>query len=336
VAAGGIWLVSRSAPQPDVAAETTPLSPTEREAFHRILASPGSSDAELFPALDLLSRAGDPAAREALPRIAARDSALARQAAARAAGHFLDRGSWEVLLKLVKDPVESVRVEAIRAVGDRSASERRRWIEDALSASALSPAERLAALTSELRISSGRLREQAVDELTRIARSETHPLRANQAAAALMDFASTEPGTRAYLRELLESGTRPDLAAQAIENLAAAKDPFVPGFLRGIASRGLASLDGRSQAAVLETLSRFCPADRWKLLEQARVSRDRLVQSALIRELARMGDARGIPLLQELIQSRRLGPGEARQAREALRFLQKGRGVSRPCEKAPG
>jgi hypothetical protein len=222
----------------------------------------------LLSALARQGARGNTTARAQALELVAAPSRLLRIGAAQALGGFADPAAEQALFRLAEDPDADVRREAVRALGSHRSPSRAEFLGRRLARADLTAAERAetslararatpdpATRERQLREAAARLRDPAVGGE-----------RAQALAYDLLRGFAQEPAARALAVELLaQPGLHPEVQAQAARTLASVGDALFEEQAIRILSQGGQSPDA-ARAEILRALPARCPAGRWRVL----------------------------------------------------------------------
>jgi HEAT repeat protein len=314
IASLGIWKLRHRRPgSPRNEAErVAELLKHDRES----LANPRASDAEIYGAMVRLAQRKEPIARQEAVKRAKSDRRLLREGAANALGFFDDPESSATLQALLSDADPTVRVQAIRGLGNLPLAGRETLLRQLLARPNLNAQERVAGLESLLRVSStSTAKSDAVGELVKMARDSRDPNLALHSAMTVVSLAPRDERVISLLRDELEKHSNPALEPTAIRHLSAVQDPWV----RKNLSRLLDSPQSQTRLAAVQSTHMACPDDRWSMLEKVMTSeRDKLVVVASIQEAGYMPGGEAKALLERMLAQSHFQGDEIYAAKNAL------------------
>lgn len=253
----------------------------DKRVLDQALSGRALDGADVIGALVRLSEVRWPASLELALRWTKDEVVAHREAAAQALGHFDEKSATKALADLLADPIASVRESALHAVGETpTATGRRELLAQAAVPGKASPAEEIARLESEYRLSAEGDKEKVLQKLLQLGKTGGGEA-ASLAALKLVELAPHWDQTVFLARSKIEGRADVGTVAAEIRYLAGKRDPWLKDRWPALAKSG----DPAVRKAVIQSLHRSCPANRQTLLtEIARAENDPTVQDVVIQE----------------------------------------------------
>lgn len=260
-AAAFYFLQSRTAevevPRNQVMTEEMQLQ-LDREALKNSNSTPN----QIYGAMIRLAQKNEDVARnEALKRSSDTNPFL-RGGAAQTLGHFDDADSKEALKKLLIDNEKSVRLFAIQGLGTKPDSLHEQELQQLLKSSELDPMMEVEIYTSLLKSGGDSAKQQALTNLLRIARAGDDEAN-TEASQRLITYVPDNDQVLDLVRRKISAGKNERVTAVGTRYLSARNDSWIRPILKSLSSHPSATV----RSAVVQSIHRVCPADRWAILE---------------------------------------------------------------------
>lgn len=274
VAVAGYLIKSRKPTESGVAVDV------ETEKERRELTRPDATAFERFRALVRLGEKNDPVGREAaLKRVSDPDVSI-RSGAAKALGHFDDDEALKALLGMFNDKDESVRVAAVEALGSLPSIKREPTFDMLLNTPSLPEAVKVAACTAvlrgDMRANSREIATMLLVKLAREGHGATRMLAANQ----LMFMVPGHEEVQKVLREAIETGSDPEVAANATYHYSQQRDKWITERLGKLAQHP----NKRIRMTAVRSVRYACPKDRDAILALAQKDEDKEIARVAVEE----------------------------------------------------
>lgn len=304
LALGGSFLWNRSRPLTSNTDETGNYSEVKQlERDREVLETGRGTPHEIYGALLRLSRNQEAIARtEALKRVAHPET-LMREGAAQALGFFNDDESLEALRSLLKDKEVSVRIFAVHGLGSKAGELRERELRALLEQTELDDATKVAVHASLYKASAdAATKEEQLKRLSELALAGDDTAN-TEAVSQLSSIAPESPVSMNVLRQKVSQAKNERAVSLAIRQLSSLNDDWIKRNLKTLA----ANQSPRIRLAVVQSLHRVCPEDRWSILgDILKKERDTSVVRAGIEESQILGGERAAQFLQELLAAGQL------------------------------
>jgi len=205
---------------------------------------------------------------------------LYREAAAQTLGYYPEDEATEILVKLLGDRETSVKEFAAKGLGKAQDPKRLEKVRELLSAKNIPNAQRLPLLASYYQLASDDAKAWALSQIVKMT-SETEI--GDDAALLMVQIAPESPSTTQVLQSKIEAGESVRVIGVGIRHLASQQDPWLPQNL----ARLSAHKSPLVRKAVIQSLHRNCPANRWDLMKKiSSAENDKSVIEVTIREAA--------------------------------------------------
>lgn len=260
--AAGLYFWQSSEPQPvsmpnDVMTEEAQLK-LDREHLTSLAATPHQKYGAM---IRLAQRHEDAARAEALRQVTS-PNALLRGGAAQALGYFDDAPSLEALKNLLNDKEKSVRLFAIQGLGHSTESLREQELLAVLENPNLDLEMQVEVDASLLNASKGQ-NQEAITRLLETARAGDGPAN-TEAAQRLVTLVPDDPRVLDMIRRKISAAKNERITALGTRYLSSRTDPWIRDVLKILSTHPSPSV----RAAVIQSLHRVCPADRWAILDE--------------------------------------------------------------------
>jgi HEAT repeat protein len=322
VVGGLVWFATRP-----------PLDPLERQRQADIatLKTEGPEENEYFGAVTRLSQEQHPLARQVAIKNIAATSEIVREGSVLALGRYDDVEALESLTKLANDPSQRIRLAVINALGQRGGSSRRETLQTLSKQAGLGDPEKIAVLSSLLKTSRDDSEKQAsLLDLLLIAENSTNPSSQLAAIAEVSGLGARHPSLVKTFRTLAENG-RGQVRVHVIAHLGAIGDEWI----RSNYTRLLSSEEADLRRSVVRALPRFCPSDRWTILESVILrDRDRSVAEAAFQAAMEMPGEPAENFFKSLSDNARLAESEKTYIEQGLAASRSGN--PNPCDAQKG
>ena len=310
-----------------------PLDPLERQRQADIatLKTEGAEENEYFGAVTRLSQEQHPLARQVAIKNLIAASETIREGSVLALGRYDDVEALEALVKFASDSSLRIRLAVINSLGLRGGSSRREALVTLSKKSGLADPEKIAILSALLKTSRDNSeKEETLLDLLAIAENSTNQSSQLAAIAEISALGPRHPSLVKTFRTLAENA-KGQVRLHVIEHLGAIGDAWI----RTNYSRLLASDDADLRRSVVRSLPRFCPADRWTLLENVILrDRDRSVAEAAFQAAMEMPGEAAENFFKSLADNSKLAETERTFVEQGLATSRSGN--PNPCDAQKG
>ncbi len=227
------------------------------------LSKSSSPPGQRYGAMIRLAQKQEEVARTEALKSATDKNGLLRGGAAQALGYFKDEEAIATLKKLLTDEQKSVRLFAVQGLGQRTDTLRNEELSGLLKDPNLDDEMRVEIYSSQLKAATTpQQKEAAIGNLLTIAKAGEEQVN-NEATQRLVTFAPDDPKVVDLLRRKISAAKNERATAVGIRYLSSKNDPWIRDILKSLASHPSPMV----RAAVIQSLHRVCPADRWKILD---------------------------------------------------------------------
>ncbi len=288
IAAAAAWFfLKNKTAKPEVASNQIVTEEMQLEQDRDALRSSSATPNQVYGAMIRLAQKNEDMARDAALKRATDENAFLRGGAAQALGHFDDNESKETLKTLLSDKESSVRLFAIQGLGAKTDNLREQELRALLSSPELFPMMEVEIYTSLLKSGSEQTKDEALGALLRIAsqgEEETH----TEAAQRLITLAPENNRVLDLIRKKISAAKNERLTAVGTRYLSSRNDPWIRPILKTLSTHPSAMV----RSAVVQSIHRVCPSDRWEILEKMLAREEDLnVQKLILEEpMYLMGD----------------------------------------------
>ena len=292
-----------------------------------------ATDVDVFSALVRLAQQQIPEARQEAIRRSTGPSVILRGGAANALGYFEDSESLAVLKKLLNDPDNSVRTQAVFALARVPTDEKENLLRELLLQEKLPPEIKMAGYANLFYFKNSKHpKSQIVQKIIEQIKQTDNLNLKLQGVNALVQSAPDDPKVSELLRSILSDSKLDGLAPIALNQLfnSNPKDPWLKKHLSTL----LISKTSGVRLAAIQYLHSACVPERWKYLQGVlRSETDQNIRLAAIREARAMPGADAVHLLRSSLESGMLRDSETESVKAALVEL-KQPGALDPCHAA--
>lgn len=231
----------------------------DRETLRNFQNGSEKDEYKIYGAMIRLGEVRDERAYKIAIDMAKSESRLRREGAAQTLAYYTKGDATELLVELLSDSEPSVKEFAARGLGQVHDPARLEKVEELLKSNALSATQRLNLLSSFYLLSDIAGKTWAVDQMTSLASS----LDTSEAATLLLvQIAPEDKATTQLLYKKIEEGSSERVLGVGIRHLASRQDPWMAQNLAKFARHSSPIV----RKAVIQSLHRICPSDRWSLL----------------------------------------------------------------------
>jgi HEAT repeat protein len=260
--AGGLLLSSKQKPPAaKVAKDGVMTEDMQLEADRAALASSSSTPTQIYGAMIRLAQKQEKIAHDEALKQAKSENSLLRGGAAQALGYFDDEESMGALKTLLSDKEKSVRLFAVQGLGQKSAKLRESELEALLKSEDLDPEMKVEIQSSLLKAGSETAQASAKEALLSIAKEGEENVN-TEAAQRLVTIIPEDTQVIDLMRRKISAAKNERLTAVGTRYLSARGDPWIRDVLKTLSHHPSPMV----RAAVIQSLHRVCPKDRWELL----------------------------------------------------------------------
>jgi HEAT repeat protein len=303
----------------------------QRQADIATLKIEGAEENEYFGAVTRLSQEQHPLARQVAIKNLSAPSEIIREGSVLALGRYDDAEALEALVKTASDSSLRIRLAVINAFGLRGGSSRRAALANISKQSGLADPEKIAILSALLKTSRDQSeKEQSLLDLLLIAENSTNPSSQLAAIAEVSELGPRHPSLVKTFRSLAEKA-QGQVRLHVIGHLGAIGDTWI----RSNYSRLLASNEADLRRSIVRSLPRFCPGDRWTILETTILrDRDRSVAEAAFQAAMEMPGEAAENFFKNLSDNGKLSETEKSYIEQGLAASRSGN--PNPCDAQKG
>lgn len=230
----------------------------DREA----LKNPNATPNQIYGAMIRLAQKNEEVAHDEALKRSSDTNPFLRGGAAQALGHFDDEASKDALKKLLNDNEKSVRLFAVQGLGTKTDSLHEQELQQLLKSSQLDPMMEVEIYTSLLKTGSDETKQQALTNLLRIAKAGEDDVN-TEASQRLITYAPDNEQVLDVIRRKISAAKNERVTAVGTRYLSSRNDPWVRPILKTLSNHSSPTV----RSAVIQSLHRVCPADRWEILD---------------------------------------------------------------------
>jgi len=299
-----------------------PLDPLERQRQEdiRVLKDENPQEDAYFGAVTRLAQERLPLARQVAMKWITSPSETMREGSALALGKYDEVEALDTVSKMTEDSSQRVRLAAIAALAGSDSTRRREILSEVSSRPNLGDVEMIAALATQLRNERDpKLKEGVIAKLLRFTESTSNVSSQLAAISELSIVSPRHPVLLTTFRSLAEKAdTR--IRSIVIRHLGAVGDPWI----KANYSKLLASSDAEIKMSVIRSIPKFCPEDRWSLLENMILhERDRTIAEAAFQTAMEMPGTRAQRFFSSLKESGKVPSSETSFIEQGLQSATK-------------
>jgi HEAT repeat protein len=322
IAAAGAWfyLKNKSAdtaalPPGQVMTEEMQLA-QDREALGNSSATPNQT----YGAMIRLAQKNEDIARDAALKHAKDENAFLRGGAAQALGYFDDEQSKDALKALLNDKENSVRLFAIQGLGSKTDNMREQELRALLSSGSVSPMMEVEIYSSLYKAGSEQTKEEALSNLLRIAAASEDEAN-TEAAQRLITLAPENNRVLDLIRRKISAAKNERLTAVGTRYLSSRNDPWIRPILKTLSTHPSTIV----RSAVVQSIHRVCPADRWDILANMMSREDDLnVQKLILEEPIYLMGPKAKSFLEKATASNDLKPDVKKVGEDSMKKVEGG------------
>lgn len=279
---------------------------------------------EIYGAMIRLAQKQEEIARKEALKRASDESQFLRGGAAQALGYFSDSEAQAALKKLLSDPDKSVRHFAIQGLGTRTDSLGESDLLKLLEGSNQDDETKVVIYSSLLKAASTQQRKDAaVSNLLKIAYSGEGEA-ATAAAQKLVSQVPENPQVVDLIRKKISESKNEKVMASGIRYLSSKNDPWI----RDALNRLVGHPSPMVRSAVIQSLHRVCPPDRWKMLDQfLQNEKEEPVLKLVLEEPMFLLGEPAVEFLKKALASPKLTEGLKKTAQDSLAKVQSSPGA---------